>query len=426
MTKRISFYVSVVLAILLAVAAGLCLFFGLRASALSKRTEALLYQKGYALSEQLNTTRVHLAQLSVLDGCDAVQEKELRDRVYHSASLAVEALSSLPLSHEVLGRVLTFLNRVADYCRNADGFDSADELYDTCTKLSAELDVFLLSSPSLTEQLLSADAPAIEGADELFTIPDNAYPRLIYDGPFSESAVKPDSELLASLPEADETAVRKKWAEVLGDEELLSVQKVDSEHIDYYFLQGERATAGFTLRGAVPWWLHRLSDGDEVNLSAEQCLAAAEEALKRAGREDMRCVYTQKGDTGYTFNFARSLNGVTVYAELIKVGISHFNGDVLLWEATAFLSSYKQDRTVPDPVLTNEEALARLPVSAEEVTPLGLALVPAEKWGDNDTLCYEFTYRRNGLECFCYVNAADGSIFDVLIVRPDGVEGGKG
>ncbi|MBS7262791.1 MAG: germination protein YpeB [Eubacteriales bacterium] len=415
--------------VILAAAAVLCLgataALALRADALNKRLSAVVSGSCTALAESISTTRTSLAKLSAR-GDDA----ELRRRIAVSAGTAAEALSHLPLGDEVLQRTMSFFNRVADWSRYASDAKDAAALYAACDTLYSELSAYLMSSPAaLTERLLRGEAASPDAPEaDIFTMPEADYPRLIYDGPFSDAAKAETMPVTEGLPKADEAAVREAVS-ALGAPDLL--RYVNTE-IPYWYVTGRSDgadfTAAFTAAGARLWWADFQYDADcDPTLTDEEAQAEAIRVAARMGYEGLAPVFLQHTERGVLVNLAAVTetgdDTAVCYSDLIKITLCGDGSRLVLFDAGNYLRSHR-DRAVDAPKISAEQAAAALPPSAAVHGPGRLAMCPDEnKFHGDDVLCYEFVYtdEATGRRCYCYVRADDGQVFDLLIVEDEAV-----
>lgn len=114
------------------------------------------------------------------------------------------------------------------------------------------------------------------------------------------------------------------------------------------------------------------------------------------------------------FSFAAVAGGVILYPDLVKVRVALDNGEVVGYDATAYLVSHRP-RMLPSPVLSAEAARARLGPGLE-ILGERLAVIPFPT-GD-EALAYEFRVHRDGARFLVYINAATGREEQILRVIP--------
>lgn len=156
-------------------------------------------------------------------------------------------------------------------------------------------------------------------------------------------------------------------------------------------------------------WMRNPRSASEEKLSIDQAQRKAQEFLKGLGFENMEVNYHQKYNGGILFNFALTEEDVTIYPDLVKVKVALDNGEIIAFDSTAYYTSH-QDRDIPSPALSLEEARAKLRDDFE-VNSSRLAIIPK---GKNEILCYEFKGTYMGDEFIVYVNAENGREEDIL------------
>ena len=147
----------------------------------------------------------------------------------------------------------------------------------------------------------------------------------------------------------------------------------------------------------------------EERLSIDQALERAQRFLEEKGFDNMEVNYHQKYNGGVLFNFALTEEDVTIYPDLVKVKVALDNGEIIGFDATAYYTSH-QERDIPEPTLSLEEARAKLR-DGFEVNSERLAIIPK---GKKEILCYEFKGTYMGDEFIIYVNADNGREEDIL------------
>ena len=110
-------------------------------------------------------------------------------------------------------------------------------------------------------------------------------------------------------------------------------------------------------------------------------------------------------------NFAY-LDGETIcYTDLIKVGVAMDTGEIVLFEASGYLSNHKE-RAFETPKYTLGEA--RLIVSDQlNVNKTALALIPTP---NGEKRCYEFICDDKGQEILVYINVTSLDEEEILIL----------
>ena len=101
---------------------------------------------------------------------------------------------------------------------------------------------------------------------------------------------------------------------------------------------------------------------------------------------------------------------------MIKTDVAMDDGEILHYDARAYLTAHTP-RTLPEPVLTEEDAAAKVPegLTLEEQR---LALIPAR--GTEEIFCRELVCRtEEGEHYLLYFNAVTGVQEKILILLED-------
>lgn len=158
-------------------------------------------------------------------------------------------------------------------------------------------------------------------------------------------------------------------------------------------------------KGGHPIWLLQDRQIGEVNISLNEASEKAKELLKKNRIENMQIVDSKQYNAVGVFNFAYLKDNVRVYSDAIVVEVSLQDGEIIGYEASAYLANHR-DREISEPTLTKEEAQKSLNPSLE-VMEHHVALITNDL--GEEVLTYEFfgvihndTYR-------IFINAETGN-----------------
>ena len=116
-------------------------------------------------------------------------------------------------------------------------------------------------------------------------------------------------------------------------------------------------------------------------------------------------------------NFAFVDGQTLCYTDLIKVGVAMDTGEIVLYEASGYISNHKE-RTYPTPTYTVEQAKELI---SEALTPkeTAIALIPTDA---GEERCYEFLCEtEDGQEILVYININTLAEEEILILlKSDG------
>lgn len=371
---------------------------------------------------------------------------------WRQANLAQENLGQLPVAQPVLANTAKFLTQVGDFSyslnnQNMAGNNLNDQQYKTIEQLhgfSVSLGNSLVElqnsittgrirwgalerkgKPIFQKASAQTQMQQIEDIDKTF----QAYPTLIYDGPFSDHMVTAEPKGLTGEMLNSEQA-KKSVIDFFGADKVNAVNdlgKNDSEPIKTYSYEvtfkgapeGEKAVIDVTQKGGhIFWMLHNRavpSDGLDIVKAKEM----GKQFLESRGFKNMVDTYFLKEDNTATINYAYKQGNVTVYPDLIKVKIALDNGSVVGFEAKSYIAAHEV-RNIPQPKLTMEQARAKV-TNRMQILSSGIAIIPTDYKAE--ILTYEFKGKMNDRDFLVYINADNGNEENILMIidTPEGV-----
>lgn len=387
-------------------------------------------------ASSLNTMTADL-QKSAYSG-SAPRIAELSARVQNEAGIAKASLSSLPAGGERLDGTYRFLSQVGDYSmylakKSGNGQELTDE-----ERQNAELFVryarelggrlreleWKLSTGEVS--LADFEAAQAEPAGDLKPAPGRAvrlsslernmdgYPKLIYDGPFSDHILDRSPQATRGRPVTAEASARALASRFTGvAPALLKPAGEERSNMPSYLFESEGFTVGVTKFGEYVTFMLGSRLPGEQTLTVGQARRAASDFLDGNEIYSMRESYYELSAGVLTVNFAYEQNGVACYPDLIKVGVAMDNGQVLFYDARGFLMNHR-DRLLPAQKISAEEAGQRVSKSLN-VESSRLAVIPTA--GGNEIFCHEFRCKNAaGETVLVYINAETGAEEEILLV----------
>ncbi len=398
-----------------------------------------LYQKSfYELVGRVGNIESGLSKLMVTG--DQGQTIVMLSDVWRQADSAGSHLGQLPLRHMALDNTSKFLSQLSDYCRyltikagegkplTVDEMNNLKELYNSCINLSNELRILEsdVNTGTVSWQKIVdyGNKQLAEGTQDIVTrqftkIEENSieYPTLIYDGPFSETLLKP------------------KKLNITGDD--IDYEKAEGIAIDFIGRDRvERVGSGAETMGSIETWgvTIETNDGEgpfhvsvskkggkvvsvisegvpkKATMSYKEAEKRAKDFLEKRGYRNMVPTYGQHNDGVAVINFAYKDGDVIIYPDLIKVKVSLGTGNFMGFEALNYLTAHK-DRDLKEPKLSLEEA-RKLVNRNLEITSERLAVIPSK--GGNEIQCYEFKGKFGNDNFIIYINADTGKEENIL------------
>lgn len=383
----------------------------------------------YSLVDYVDNMDVNMSKLLVSN--DNGERQKLLVNLIEEASLAAEDITKIPLKDESKYYTTKYINQVADYSKylnnrliDGDSITEKDKenvrsLYEINSVLREEL-------AKLNEDMGDDfDFKTIlnENDDNLMLEKFNElekravdYPKLIYDGPFSDSEDVEKEGTSASIPVMQ---AEEKFKGYFKEYNVKNVETLGEQYgkIECYSIKGDAEDGeihAFLSKetGDLIMFNHH-ADCTENNYGLEECIELAEKYLETLGYEDMTAVWaTESGNTAYV-NYCRQRGGVIIYPEMVKVTVCKERGLVSAFDATAYNLNEKP-RAIGQPEISEKTALTGLSTDLY-VLSSRLCIIP--KGEKKEVLAYEFFGESNGSKYYIYVDAVTGretQIFKVV------------
>ena len=407
-----------------------------------KRLKHYETQIAYAYSMHLNELDGSLYNISValqksLYASSATQLSLLAVELCTESSTAKNALSQLPLSADELSNVNKLLSQVGDYTlhlsrkviqggnieqKDRENLHSlskaAQSVSSSINTLRSEYDREGVWSSELTaevEQSAGEFSTQLEGLEQFLV----DYPSLQYDGPFSDHLLDGEMKMLFDKPEITQEEALNNAAAIMGiDTSNFKAEEETAGNVPCYnFTDGEMSFS-VTKQGGYIIYMRKSRDIGDETLTYAQAVEKAAEYLNESSKSEFVSTYYFADEGICTVNFAHK-EGVTVcYPDLIKVGVSLDNGEIVLLEAAGYLANH-YNRTISTPKYTVNEAKEKLSPTLK-INDVKRCIIPTE--GKYEKHCYEFQcVGIDGEELLIYVNVANLEEEQILLLlKTDG------
>jgi len=371
------------------------------------------------------------SSLSKLSLCSSSKQIALLSAdVWNKANSAASLLSLLPLRTDAVQNTLSYLNKVASYAYVlSSSAEISDDVRSTLTSLCdcsgevcasfsalgpyAQDEHFFSES---TDSLSSLQPTDLSGSLQLLESAFPETPALIYDGPFSDHIKKAvplvDKEALVTRKSAQQKAA------ALFD---LSVDQVsdagDAAGIIPTFgftISGERnISVDITCHGGQLIYLSCDGDVSSSVLSENEAIEKGATFLKSAGYPGLEASYSYQSGGVLYINYEATQDGVICYPDLIQVGVSMSDGQVLFLNAEGYLANHCQREL--SPVLTESDVLSSYN-DRFTCQSVRLAVIPTD--GKKELLTWELSCILSDSSCFlCYINAESGQEEKILFLQ---------
>ena len=371
---------------------------------------------------------------------------------WRQANMAQANLGQLPVSQPVLASTSKFLTQVGDLSyslnnQSLGGKQLTDEQYKTIEQLHGYAVSLGQSLNDLQHQLTSGrlrwgelankgtqmfqktsqEMPKqqFENIDKTF----QEYPRLIYDGPFSDHLVTAEPRGVTG-EQMDSEKAKESVKRFFGPDKINAITDVgrnDTGPINTYSYRvtfknmpdDQSAAIDITQKGGHIFYMLYNRDVPAEQISVDQAKEIGRNFLDSIGYKGMVDTYYLKEDNTATINYAYKQNNVVMYPDLIKVKIALDNGEVVGYEAKGFLSAHTE-RAILQPKITEEQARASIN-HRMQVLSSGLAMIPTDY--KTEIFTYEFKGKLNDRDFLVYINAENGKEENVLMIidTPEGI-----
>lgn len=368
------------------------------------------------------------------------QISSIAAKLLSEAELSKNALAQLPAGNE-LTQLNRFLSQVGNYALSVSktlisGETLSPEHMGNIEKLStaAEKISQLVSDSQISYNNTEYWAKELDGkideniddeslASSLGEIEESLsdYPKLVYDGPFSDHILEKEPTLLKNAETISQNEAHEIANSALGSDEKETKLEYDGSvlgSIPSYRFAGDGITVTVSRAGGYIVYLRRERVVGENILSHQQAIEKAKRYLKNRKLDNFKETYYFTNEGICVINFAFTDGKTICYTDLIKVGVAMDTGEIMLYEASGYISNHT-DRAFSTPAHTIEEA-KKIISPKLTVKSTALALIPTS--GKNEARCYEFTCSSaDGQEILIYINTSTLDEEDVLILlKSDG------
>jgi germination protein YpeB len=244
------------------------------------------------------------------------------------------------------------------------------------------------------------------------------YPKMIYDGPFSDGLENRQVKGLKGADVTKEQALKNfktlfanyaiKQAEVLnecnGDIPTYNIQALTEKDENIY--------AQMTKQGGKLIMFNCYEPCDKEILTIEECREIAEVFVKKAGFDNMKPVWQTSSRAVCQFNFAYEQDGVIVYSDLVKVNVCMERGLVSAVEASTYYYNHTE-REIGEVRISSSVAKEKV-CSALDVQSVRKAIVPVGN--GKERLAYEVCAECEGDMYYIYIDAISGEEVEIFKV----------
>lgn len=383
------------------------------------------------LSENLDSIETNLTK-SIYSNSDAMLLEIGRD-LYSECTKAKDALSRLPVQQMNLSSTYKFISQASDYSayiakKISSGEEITEEEHKNMTTLlnyAAQLNdsvdsmVAICNSGGLiTASNVRGKSVTVNSLTTDMTTAEDAfkdYPTLLYDGPFADAVLNRESQLIKNGREVSKDDARKLAAAALScNTNEISFEGEENGNIpNYVFTYGQR-TVGVTQKGGYISYILYGGKITQSDIDEKNAVNIAKEYLNTIGYTDMTDTYYMTNNNICVVNFAYKKDGVTYYADLVKVGVSMSDGKVVSLEAEGYIVNHTERKDFSEKIKLKD---AQKGLNSY-LTVLGSKKCVIPKDEGTEVQCYEFHCEstETNEEVLIYVNTQTGKEEDILLL----------
>ncbi len=363
-----------------------------------------------------------------------LMHSELSSQLSDYASNAKAALTQLPIESMGLSNTYKFLSQVGSFSQAlskklARGEKLTDKEYQSLSALHEYSQTLSDTLWEIGDKVSTGELVTVAGDEQNAALLSESgsfddyessfenYPKLIYDGPFSDNILDKEPQLLKGLAEVDEKKALQKCMLVtglnVGDLPNMSEEYGKMPSYRFYDDNGSICCAVTKQGGFVSYFL-KTRRVNSTDISAEQAIDFAQRFLDTLGMVDMESTYYETYDNVCTVNFACTKNNIIMYTDLVKVQVDMSNGDIVGYDGRGYIVNHTE-RDKGEGVISAKRA-------EKEVSPVldigshRLCYIPTP--GGSEVLCYEFScLSSSGRRVLVYINAKTAAEEQILMLE---------
>ena len=375
------------------------------------------------LSVQSLVSDINIALEKLRFCADEDMRVSLSTEIARDSAAAKECVARMPIDVSTASSLNSYFTLTGDFALNfakdasEKSAENLEKLFKYSTKIShalnrAETDFdsnVKLDFSGLDTALKSGFDESIEDMKDI----SESLPTLIYDGPFSAHVTQAKSKLLADKPKISKQDALKFARKVTDDDELEYLSTENSNEKSFVFSSDETICAVTTQGGYLVYFKTETQE-DEQTIKTATAIKTAKEYLKKIYGYTFTDKYYSKSENVLTVNLCPRIDGICVYADIVKVDISLEDGDILGVEARSFVLNHHERIYKNQFKLTLEQAENKLHKSlliksSDKVLIIDDAL--------EEHFCYEFICVSGNEEVAIYIDAKTGKEREIFIIE---------
>ncbi len=361
----------------------------------------------------------------------------LSTNLWKSSSNAKMSLSQLPVEFLNLSEVYKYLSQVGEYAiyiskKGTDGLEISEEErlnMKSLAELSRSLmdQIMILQDGIYTGSIsigeVKSDIDKQDDNRNYSGISDNisdiqekfsSYPKLIYDGPYSDHIMEKSPEKLVGLEEVSREEAKNKASKVSGIDTASLQDDYDEEgKMSSYRFKTNDSNISITKQGGLVSYMVKNRDISSQSLTNENGLKVSGQYLKSLGINNIVPTYHEIRNNIMTINYAHEIEGVVYYTDLIKVSVAMDSGEIMGFDARGYIVNNKVREFAP-PSISKEKAITVISPLLK-VEDIKLTVIPTNNI--QEELTYQLTCKtEDDKPILVYINAYSGKEEDILIL----------
>ena len=352
------------------------------------------------------------------------QLSNISAKLLSNSRAATMCLSTLPASELHLDNTFKFLSQVGDYASalnkkyhtnnkiSTDDYQSLENLRSYAKKINnyvSELEYNVLKNNidlDSPQMISAAKNKNSENSLNFNNLEKNfdSYPKMIYDGPFSDHIFTKIPEITKNLKEVSEDKAKKIAALALGmDQNLLTHNKNEGSNLPIYCFSGNNISIGITKKGGLISYILNSRAVKTQNINPGEAIENAKKYIANTLKiPNIEQSYYEVNDNCCTINFASLQNATIIYPDLIKISVALDNGEIISVDTKGYINNHKE-RNIAKPSKSIEDAKNKISSYLTVIKEPRKAIIPTD--GQNEVLTYEFICRsKNNETVLVYIN----------------------
>lgn len=366
------------------------------------------------------------------------QFSTLAGELWSECASAKTGLGQLPVQSGELDNVNRFLSQVGEFALSlADKRDLDEDITEQEQKQLESLREYASRLRSAVDEMMAhysesgswledvqndiereaknvVSATDVRGGYSLIAEEFDDYPKINYDGPFSDHIFDKRPQALEGKNKIDvdkALEVARRAAGTAG----VSLMHTGSSNgsIPCYIFNTDQMEINVTVQGGFIRYMLNSREVSSSKLSVEKAIDRAEDYLDEIGYDDMESNYYIITDDRCIINFVYEEDDVTVYPDLIKVGVALDNGEVVSIDASDYLMNHTE-RSISRNIRSSAAA-AKIVSKNLKIKNSSLAIIPTDS--KSEKLCWEFVCQsENSRTVLVYINAENLVEEEILLL----------